>query len=97
MNYEEILQTAKDEVARKYGHRDWAQLMCEHNPSWQNFYLNKAAILAMKKVTISNYEINFDGHIKTLLKIEDGQLIVEAAMNGYGDAIDKNKIIITNK
>lgn len=94
INYEEILEMCKDEVARKHGYQSFvsAQFMGE-------FYnlIHEAALLAMQRIATGQYEVNFDGHVKTLLKIEDGQLIVEAAMNGYGDAIDKNKIIITNK
>ena len=94
MKSEEILEMCKDEVARKHGYQSFvsAQFMGE-------FYnlIHEAAILAMQRITTGQYEVNFDGYVKALLKIEGGRLTVEAAMNGYGDAIDVSNITIVKK
>lgn len=44
---------------------------------------------------IQTFEIDFCGHVKAKLKVEDGKLSIIAAMNGYGDALDPDQIIIT--
>ncbi len=50
MNYEQILQACKDEVARKNKYDNWQHFL-EKSESYRHFYaLQKAAILAMQRV-----------------------------------------------
>ncbi len=41
------------------------------------------------------FEIDFCGHVKAKIEFKDGELIIIAAMNGYGEALDPDQIIIT--
>ena len=41
------------------------------------------------------FEIEFACHVKTKIEFKDGELTVIAAINGYGDALDPDQIIIT--
>lgn len=97
MNYEQILQAAKDEVAKSYGYKNWDDLFDTRDKKGVETSLKYAALLAMQRITTGQYEVNFDGYVKALLKIEGGRLTVEAAMNGYGDAIDVSNITIVKK
>ena len=47
------------------------------------------------KTRCSEFEIDFNGNVHTRLKFIEGKLSVTGAMNGYGDAIEIDKIKIT--
>lgn len=55
MNYEQILQAAKDEVARKNGWKDWDELFRNVYPRERINLLNEAALLAMQRVAEAEY------------------------------------------
>jgi len=40
-------------------------------------------------------KIDFCGHVKAKIEINNGTLTVIAAMNGYGDALDPDQIVIS--
>ena len=40
------------------------------------------------------YEIDFDGHLKCKIRISDNKLEVEAAMDGWGNKIQKSDISV---
>jgi len=42
------------------------------------------------------FEIDFAGHVKAKIEFKNGELTIIASMNGYGDALDPDQIIITN-
>lgn len=41
------------------------------------------------------YEIDFGGHIKTRISIRGNKLFIEGCMNGYGDGLSADQIVIT--
>jgi len=43
------------------------------------------------------FEIDFAGQVKAKIEFKDGELIIIAAMNGYGDALDPDQITITKQ
>lgn len=51
MNYEQILQAAKDEVARKHGYDIWRNVPIE----MEYYYFDQAALLAMQRVAEAEY------------------------------------------
>jgi len=59
MNYEQILQAAKDEVARKHGYYIWRNVPVE----MEDIYLHKAALLAMQRVA--------EAHQDLLIRLQD--------------------------
>ena len=44
--------------------------------------------LNIADVSGSYFEIDFGGHLKAQMIIEDGKMKVTAAMNGWGDPVD---------
>ncbi len=73
MNYEQILQAAKDEVAKGYGYSDWATLEADRDRIWEIELLHKAAILAMQRVA--------EAHQDLLIRLQD-------YMNDKADVVD---------
>lgn len=73
MNYEQILQAAKDEVARKNGWEDWDELFRNVYPRERINLLNEAAILAMQRVA--------EAHQDLLIRLQD-------YMNDKADVVD---------
>ena len=41
------------------------------------------------------FEVDFCGHVKAKIEFKDGKMSIIAAMNGYGEAMDPDQIIIT--
>jgi len=56
--------------------------------------LNTAEIqqLNIADVSGSYFEIDFGGHLKAQMIIEDGKLKVTAAMNGWGNPVDVSTV-----
>jgi len=50
MNYEQILQAAKDEVAKSYGYKNWDDLFDTRDKKGVETSLKYAALLAMQRV-----------------------------------------------
>lgn len=50
-----------------------------------------------KHIVTKRFELDFNGHLKTLVEINDNEPNILAAMNGYGDSVDTNKCIVTKK
>ena len=48
--------------------------------------------LNIADVSGSYFEIDFGGHLKAQMIIEDGKLKVTAAMNGWGDPVDVSTV-----
>jgi len=53
MNYEQILQAAKDEVAKSYGYKNWDDLFDTRDKKGVETSLKYAALLAMQRVAWS--------------------------------------------
>lgn len=97
MNYSEILADCKDEVARLNGFENWEDTEFQISQDDESRILHEAALLAMQRVGEATYEIDFAGNVLAKIKISETGLAVEGAINGYGDAIDIEKIIITKQ
>jgi len=41
------------------------------------------------------FDIDFAGHVNAKIEFKDGELTIIAAMNGWGEALDPDQIIIT--
>ena len=56
--------------------------------------LNTAEIqqLNIADVSGSYFEVDFGGHLKARMIIEDGKLKVTDAMNGWGDSVDVSTV-----
>ena len=48
--------------------------------------------LNIADVSGSYFEVDFGGHLKAQMIIEDGKLKVTAAMNGWGDPVDVSTV-----
>ena len=48
--------------------------------------------LNIDEVSGSYFEIDFGGHLKAQMIIEDGKMKVTAAMNGWGDPVDVSTV-----
>ncbi len=46
-------------------------------------------------LAVRYFEIDFNGNLKCRVKISDGKIEIEAAMNGWGDGIPVDAIDIT--
>lgn len=55
------------------------------------FYAANGA-LNIADVSGSYFEVDFGGHLKAQMLIEDGKLKVTAAMNGWGDPVDVSTV-----
>jgi len=56
--------------------------------------LNTAEIQQLNIVDVSGsyFEVDFGGHLKAKMIIEDGKLKVTAAMNGWGNPVDVSTV-----
>jgi len=54
----------------------------------QNLNIAEKQQLNIADVSGSYFEIDFGGHLKAQMIIEDGKLKVTDAMNGWGDPVD---------
>jgi len=41
------------------------------------------------------FDIDFCGHVKAKIEVSNGNITIIASINGYGDALDPDQIIIT--
>jgi hypothetical protein len=55
MNYEQILQAAKDEVAKDNGYSDWQDVLYSEWTEKQTELMHQAALLAMQRVAEVEY------------------------------------------
>ena len=58
----------------------------------QNLNTAEMQQLNIADVSGSYFEIDFDGHLKAQMIIEDGKLKVTAAMNGWGNPVDVSTV-----
>ena len=58
----------------------------------QNLNTEKGQQLNIADVSGSYFEVDFGGHLKAKMIIEDGKLKVTAAMNGWGDPVDVSTV-----
>lgn len=54
----------------------------------QNSNTAESQQLNIADVSGSYFEVDFGGHLKAQMIIEDGKLKVTSAMNGWGDPVD---------
>ena len=73
MNYEQILQAAKDEVARKWGYENWKHVSYSWNAKGIEAAHDEAALLAMQRVA--------EAHQDLLIRLQD-------YMNDKADVVD---------
>lgn len=59
----------------------------------QNSNTAESQQLNIADVSGSYFEIDFGGHLKAQMIIEDGKLKVTAAMNGWGDPVDVRTVM----
>jgi len=58
----------------------------------QNLNTAEMQQLNIADVSGSYFEIDFGGHLKAQMIIEDGKLKVTAAMNGWGNPVDVSTV-----
>lgn len=58
----------------------------------KNFKESHNQQLNIADVSGSYFEVDFGGHLKAQMIIEDGKLKVTAAMNGWGDPVDVSTV-----
>lgn len=58
----------------------------------QNLNTAESQQLNIADVGGSYFEVDFGGHLKAQMIIEDGKLKVTAAMNGWGDPVDVSTV-----
>ena len=58
----------------------------------QNLNIAENQQLNIADVSGSCFEVDFGGHLKAQMIIEDGKLKVIAAMNGWGDSVDVSTV-----
>jgi hypothetical protein len=58
----------------------------------QNLNIAENQQLNIADVSGSYFEVDFGGHLKAQMIIEDGKLKVTAAMNGWGDPVDVSTV-----
>ena len=73
MNYEQMLQAAKDEVAKSYGYKNWDDLFDTRDKKGVETSLKYAALLAMQRVA--------EAHQDLLIRLQD-------YMNDKADVVD---------
>lgn len=58
----------------------------------QNLNTTESQQLNIADASDSHFEVDFGGHLKAQMIIENGKLKVTAAMNGWGDPVDVSTV-----
>ena len=58
----------------------------------QNLNIAENQQLNIADVSGSYFNVIFGNHLMAQMQIKDGKLIVSAAVNGWGDAVDMNTV-----